>query len=198
LPCWLSFFNLIFNFFKKTVYFLFSKYYYINFDGKGGNRGVGEYVYYLEFGLGGKRFALPLEAVERVEHAVEVTLPPKAPPIVRGFIDYRGNILPVIDISRRFHLPIKDIEPRHHFIIVACKRRTFALKADTVPGLIKETGDRVVEPGEIIAGLDFLAGVIKDETGMILIPDLDKLLTHEEADALSEAMGKPRERKKNG
>jgi purine-binding chemotaxis protein CheW len=146
--------------------------------------------HYLVFILAGKQFALPLESVRRVVHAAAVTLIPKAPEIVCGLVNYKGQILPVINISRRFHLPEHEIEPGHHFIIVQTKTRHFGLVADTVTGVIEEPVENVVQPQDIISGVEFLAGVMKLEDGIMLIPDLDKLLTHEEETALKAAVHK--------
>lgn len=144
--------------------------------------------HYLVFSLGRKSFALPLASVERVVNAVEVTLLPKAPEIVRGIINFKGRILPVIDISGRFKLPEKEIMPDQHFIIVQSKTRNFGMVADTVAGVSEELHKNIVPPTNIIDGVEFLAGVMKLEQGMMLIPDLDKVLTPDEQKALKAAV----------
>jgi len=68
-------------------------------------------VEYVVFHLDEQQYALKVSAVERVVHAVELTLLPEAPDIVLGIINIHGKIIPVVNISRRFHLPEKDIEP---------------------------------------------------------------------------------------
>ncbi len=146
--------------------------------------------HYLVFTLAGKQFALPLEPVRRVVHAAAITMIPKAPEIVCGLVNYKGQILPVINISCRFHLPGHEIEPSQHFIIVNSKTRYFGLLADTVTGVIEEPVENVVEPQDIIVGIEFLAGAMKLEDSIILILDLDKLLTHEEEIALKAAVRK--------
>jgi purine-binding chemotaxis protein CheW len=153
--------------------------------------------YYLVFTLAAKQFALPLEAVQRVVHAVEVTVLPKAPEIVCGLINYKGTILPIINISKRFHLAEREIHPNQHFIIVRSKIKGFGLVADTVTGVIKEAEKNVVPPTEIIAGVEFLAGVLKLKTGMMLIPDINKILTIDEERALKSAVKRGKKEKKN-
>jgi purine-binding chemotaxis protein CheW len=153
--------------------------------------------HYVIFTLESKQFALPLEAVQRVVNAAAVTTLPKAPEIVAGLVNYRGNILPVIDISRRFHLPEKKIEPQHYFVIVHSAGKGYALVADKVEGLIAESSENITPPTAIMAGMEFLAGIMKLENGLMLIPDLDKLLTHEETLALKKAVQKGKRTKKN-
>ncbi len=146
--------------------------------------------YYLVFILSKKQFALPLEAVQRVVYAVEVTLLPQAPEIVCGLVNYKGLILPVLNIARRFRLQEKPIDPEQSFIIVYTPTHSFALVADTVSGVIQPAPENVVAPDKIVAGVQFLSGVMKLDNGMMLIPDLEKLLTHEEELTLNTLVGK--------
>jgi purine-binding chemotaxis protein CheW len=69
------------------------------------------------FSLEEPRYALYLSAVERVIRSVEVTPLPKAPEIVIGVINIQGEIIPVIDIRKLFHLPIHEISIDDLFII---------------------------------------------------------------------------------
>jgi purine-binding chemotaxis protein CheW len=157
----------------------------------------GQFRHYVVFALADRQFALPLEAVQRVVHAVAVTQLPKAPEIVAGLVNYQGEILPVINISRRFHLPEKPIQPGHHFIIVQARRKGYVLVADSVTAVIKESRENIIPPAAIIAGMEFLAGVMKLRNGMMLIPDLDRLLTHEESLILKKAVQLEKGKKKN-
>jgi len=147
-------------------------------------------AHYLVFELGDKAFALPLEAVRRVVHAVYVTLLPKTPEIVCGIINYKGEILPVIDISKRFLLSTREIEPDRHFIIVNAKNKSYCLLGDDLIGVTQIESENIVSPSEIIAGVEFLSGVIKLQDGIMLIPDLEHILTYEEEKILNSAVHK--------
>ena len=149
-------------------------------------------VYHLEFTLGEKRFALPLENVERVVHAAEITVPPESPDLVEGFVNYKGRILPVVDISPRFHMPRIPLDPSFHFIIVTVKQKKYALIGHTVAGVMKTPGNTIVPPNDIVYGVEYLAGVISMENGMMLIPDLGKTLAFApgEIKALKDAVKK--------
>lgn len=141
--------------------------------------------HYLVINLSGERFGLPLNLVQRVVHAAAVTHLPKAPEIVRGLINYKGRIIPVINMSRRFNLDEHELIPSQNFVIIYTPRRSFALVADSAEGVFAQPMENVIPPEGIIAGMDFLEGVIKLENGMMLIPDLDHLLTSDEEDVLN-------------
>lgn len=144
--------------------------------------------HFLIFMLEDKTFALPLWPVERVVRAVEITPLPEAPSIIPGIINYKGNILPVVDIRSRFHLPNRELQINHQFIIVRTSRRHIALHVDTVTGNVEITGKDMVPPDNIIEGTQFLKGILKLENGVMLVPDLDKILTQQEEKTLSTAI----------
>ena len=64
-------------------------------------------------------------------------------------------------------------------------------------GLIKESRANIIPPKAIMAGMEFLAGIIKLENGLMLIPDLEKLLTHEETMRLKAAVQNRKRKRKN-
>lgn len=144
--------------------------------------------HFLVFMLDDKTFALPLEPVERVVRAVEVTPLPETPDIVSGIINYKGTILPVINIRSRFHLPEREMQLNHQFIIIQTAKRPIALLTDTVTGNIETPAADVVPPSDIIEDVEFLQGVLKLEDGVMLIPDLDKILTVKEDRVLTKAL----------
>ncbi|MBI4530070.1 MAG: chemotaxis protein CheW, partial [Candidatus Latescibacteria bacterium] len=75
------------------------------------------------FTLDEQRYALHLSAVERVVCSVEVTPLPKAPEVVLGVINVQGQVLPVVNIRKRFQLPERGITLTDHFIVAQTARR---------------------------------------------------------------------------
>lgn len=71
------------------------------------------------FTLDGQSFALDLGAVRRVVRAIEVTPLPNAPDIILGVINIRGELVSVIDLRHRFHMPTREIRPSDQFILVS-------------------------------------------------------------------------------
>jgi purine-binding chemotaxis protein CheW len=140
------------------------------------------------FAMDEQRYALQLAAVERVVRMVEVTLLPQAPQIVLGVINAQGRIIPVVDIRRRFRLPARDIRLSDHLLIARTARRTVALALDAVTGIVEGSAQAVITAEEILPGLEYVEGVIKLEDGLILIHDLDTLLSLEEEQTLAAAL----------
>ena len=140
------------------------------------------------FGLDAQRYALPLASVERIVRAVETTLLPNAPAIVLGAINVAGRVLPVLNLRRRFGLPEREISPVDQFIIASTTRRTVVLVVDEAQGVIEYPVTEIIRPTQIVPGLDQLQGVVRLDDGLVLIQNLEKCLSLDEARALDEAM----------
>src|SRR5262245_7366526 len=72
---------------------------------------------YLIFKLEGHQYTLPLSKVDRVVSAVYVTPLPKASEVVLGIINIQGQVIPVINLRKRFRLSEREVEPSDQFII---------------------------------------------------------------------------------
>lgn len=140
------------------------------------------------FILNEQRYALSLSAIGRVLRMVEITPLPKAPEIVLGVINMQGQVLPVVNIRRRFRLPEQEVNLRDLLIIAHTSKRTVALVVDTVNGIVERSEQEVIAAEKILPGMEYVEGVAKLEDGMILIHDLDTFLSLEEEKALDEVM----------
>jgi purine-binding chemotaxis protein CheW len=150
---------------------------------------MNELIQVVVFRLDEQRYALPLAAVERVVRAVEVTSLPNAPPVVLGAINVEGHVLPVLNVRRRFHLPEREISPADQFVIAQTAPRTVVLVVDEAQGVIERRESAVIGSAQIVPGLEQLQGVMKLDDGLVLIHDLEKFLSLDEARALDDAMG---------
>ncbi len=148
------------------------------------------------FAVEGQRYALYLSAVEKIVRAVEVTPLPKAPEIVSGLINMHGQVIPVLNIRRRFRLPEREIGASDQFIIARTSKRTVALCADDVSGVIEHPEQEVTRAQEILPHMEYVEGVMKLDDGIVLIHDLDTFLSLEEENKLDKAVDKTNEERR--
>ncbi len=134
------------------------------------------------------RVALPLPCVERVVRAVYLTLLPDAPEIVLGVVNVQGRVIPAVNMRRRFRLPDREITLTDQLVIAHTSQRTVALMADAVSGIFEYAEPDIVGAETIIPGLEYIDGVVKLSDGLILIHNLDRFLSLEEAESLDRAM----------
>jgi purine-binding chemotaxis protein CheW len=147
--------------------------------------GKREWVVWL---LDGQRHALPLEAVERVLPAPEITPLPQAPPLICGVINVQGRIVPVIDLRRRFGMPPCALRWRDHLVLARSARRLLAFGVDAVQGLVDEPAEAITLAAQIAPGLEAIAGTLTLPDGLLLIHDLDRLLSLDDEQALAAAL----------
>lgn len=145
-------------------------------------------VQLIVFRLDERRYALPLEMVDRVVRAAEVTPLPKAPAIVLGAINVRGRVLPVLNVRRRFAMPEREIRPEDWFLLAHTDRRELALVIDHSDGVIACSPDDINLSTRIVPGLEPFPGVMRLDDGLVLIHDLEKFLSLDETRALEDAM----------
>ena len=140
------------------------------------------------FTLDDQQYTLPLLNVERIIPAAYVTPLPKAPDIVAGVINVQGQVMPVLSLRKRFHLPERPLEPADQFIIAHTSRRTVALIVDLVIGVLDIPKQAIVSQTDILPYLEYVAGVAKQEDGVILIHDLEACLSLDEERTLDIAL----------
>jgi len=143
---------------------------------------------FVVFTLDEQRYALLLSAVARVVPVVEITPLPKAPAIVLGVVNVQGRILPVVNLRGRFHLPERELRLSDQCIIARTLTRTVALVVDRVSGVLEVSDQAVIAAEQILPSMTYVAGVVKLEDGMVLIHDLDQLLSLDEEEALDQAL----------
>jgi purine-binding chemotaxis protein CheW len=144
----------------------------------------------LIFRLDDRRYALRLASVERVVRAAEITPLPHAPEIVLGVIDVGERVLPVLDTRRRFGLRSRELDPSDHFLIASTPQFPVALIIDDAVGVIERHEREIVEAESIVPGLERNQGVAKLDDGLVLIQNLAKFLSLEEARAVTAALHK--------
>lgn len=141
-------------------------------------------MHILEFSLQGSRHAVPLDHVDRVIPAAAVTALPGAPAGVLGVLDLHGQVLPVFDLRSRWRLPAAELSPRHQFLLVRSARRRLALVIDEALGVQACAAPMDVEVDTTTP----LRGAVQMDDGLVLIHDLERFVSPDEAAALDLAM----------
>jgi len=143
----------------------------------------------LVFRLDEQQYALRLGSVERIIRAAAVTPLPKAPDIVLGILDIQGEVVPVINVRKRFRQPEKEIRPADHFIIAKARSLKVALVVDETHGVVEEDGtDLIAAADDMLFETKYVAGVTRTRDGLVLIHDLDTFLSQGEEKVLLDAL----------
>lgn len=141
------------------------------------------------FDVSQRRIALPASVVQEVIRAVAISPLPTAPEIVEGVINFRGTVLPVIDVRPRFGFPPSPLTPDQHFIVARAGRRIVAMRVDHVVGLEQVGADEIQSADQVATGSRHVAGIARLADGAVVIQDLEHFLSLDEAAALDTALG---------
>jgi purine-binding chemotaxis protein CheW len=133
----------------------------------------------ISFAIDNDQYGVDIMAVREIKGWSEITHLPRQPDSVRGVLNLRGAIVPIIDLRCRFGQGLTDASPIHVVIIVQLGARQVGLLADRVLDIVSfDTGQ--VQPVPKIAQasrIDFLSGLVTVENAMIALIDLPNLLS---------------------
>ena len=136
---------------------------------------------YFVFALEDQRYALALAVVLKVIRAVELTSLPETPENLVGLLNLRGEIVPVLNIRKRFHLPSHDVDIDDRIVICKAGPRTIAFMADVVVGVVELDPEEVDDAVHILPEMvPFIEGVGKLNDHTVLIYVLDRLFSIQE------------------
>jgi purine-binding chemotaxis protein CheW len=140
------------------------------------------------FTLDDLSYALPLPAVLRVIHVVEIRHLPKAPEIIAGIINVGGRIIPVVDIRKRLGLGAREIDINDRLIITDTGKREVAILVDSVTGITDLKPRQMEIARETLAFAEHILGVAKVDDGLILIYNLERFLSLDEEKGLEKSL----------
>jgi len=135
-------------------------------------------VFRLHYG----EYALPLEHMVEIVRMVAVSPVPDAPTWLLGVINLRGEVVPVLDLRLRLGLPAAEIELNTPILIGRANGRVLGLVADEVIEVLTADPASIEPPEEMAGPSTSLTGVVRREDRLVMILDLERLLSGYEPD----------------
>ena len=134
------------------------------------------------FRLAQEEYGLPITKVQEINRLVPITKLPQTPSFVEGVINLRGRIIPVIDLRKRFHLGEKEESDDTRIIIVEVDGQTVGVTVDQVTEVVRLPGNAVEPPPPaFILEAQYVNGVGKLDNRLLILLNIDKILTSQEA-----------------
>ncbi|MGQ9778465.1 MAG: chemotaxis protein CheW [Bacillota bacterium] len=149
-----------------------------------------ETVQLLVFKLGEEEYAVDILQARGIEHLDQgITRVPKAPSFVEGVINLRGEIVPIVDLRKRFGLEVRPIGYDTRVIVVEVAGNLVGMIVDAIVEVLRVPSSSIEPAPEITKGVDayYLAGVVKLENRLIVLFNLERALSPQEAQELSQA-----------
>jgi len=133
------------------------------------------------FILEGEEYGVDVRQVQEIRRVGEITSVPRAPQYVRGVINLRGSILPVLDLKRKLGLGEVQVSRAARIVVVRVRDRLLGLLVDGASQVLKVPVSRVeAAPDEVTErGGDYIRGVAKLDDRLIILIDLGRALAQE-------------------
>jgi purine-binding chemotaxis protein CheW len=140
------------------------------------------------FELSGESYGVDIGAVNTIIRMQSITHVPRAPEFVEGVINLRGSIVPVIGLRKRFGLSAFEETKASRIVVVETLAGLFGMIVDAVTETLSLPGDSIEPPSSIVTSTDsqYLRGVAKVDDRLIIMLDIQRILTADETEILTE------------
>ena len=142
----------------------------------------------VTFSTGDEEFGVDILRVQEIIRTMAITKVPKAPEFVEGVINLRGKVIPIIDLRRRFGLQSKAHDKHTRIIVIEINTMIVGFVVDSVSEVLRIPASTVEPPPPVVAGLEseYISGVGKLEDRLLILLDLDRLLSRADIEALGQ------------
>jgi len=146
-----------------------------------------ELMQLVTFSIGEEEFGVDILKVQEIIRMMEITKVPRAPDFVEGVINLRGKVIPILDLRRRFGLVTRDHDKHTRIIVIEISNMIVGFVVDSVSEVLRIPSNTVEPPPPVVSGLEseYISGVGKLADRLLILLDLDRLLSREEQGALA-------------
>jgi purine-binding chemotaxis protein CheW len=144
----------------------------------------------VTFRLANEEYGLPITKVQEINRLVPVTKLPQTPIFMEGVISLRGRIIPVIDLRKRFGMAVTAHDEDTRIIIVEINGEIVGVTVDAVMEVVRlDTANIELPPANVAVESQYIDGVGKIDDRLIILLDLNKVLTKQEELTVKEISG---------
>lgn len=141
---------------------------------------------FLTFSLGDEEYGIEIRQITEIIAIQKITEVPDMPSFVKGVINLRGYVIPVIDMRLRFQLPAREYGERTCVIVVSIEETMVGLVVDTVEDVLSIPEEDITPPPEMLRGASsrYIQGMGKVDDNVKIILNVERLLYDREKEQL--------------
>ncbi len=141
----------------------------------------------VSFTIGSEEFGVDILKVQEINRMTAITRVPNAPEYVEGVINLRGKIIPIIDLRKRLGVDIGDHDKDTRIIVVELAEKVLGFIVDSVSEVRRIPVSITERPPAMISGIrgDYITSIAKLDDKLLILLDLEKILSTEEQDELA-------------
>jgi purine-binding chemotaxis protein CheW len=154
-------------------------------------------LHLVTFRVGTELFGVPISAVQEIVRVPAIARIPQSPDFVEGVINLRGRVITVIDMRKRLGQPAPDLEngenKKARILVVEADRRLVGVIVDEVAEVLRLAEDQTEPAPPMVAGLSnqYILGVGKLHDDLLILIEIEKILTAEQLNAIDEMEAVP-------
>jgi purine-binding chemotaxis protein CheW len=151
----------------------------------------GQQLQLVTFQLGEEQYGIDIMDVEGIVKVEDVRAIPNAPPYVEGIFNLRGDIIPVINLHRRFHIRHANLSEEDTllsgFVIINIDEMLIAVIIDKVSRVVTVEREEIQPPPQMLSGIgaEYIEGVVRREETYLIILDTRRLFNVRELQQLN-------------
>ena len=143
---------------------------------------------YIKFKIGRQSFGIDVLSSREIVRVEDITVIPDSPDFVKGVIDLRNEIVPIVSLSERFNMSVEEEDGEEKIIIISIDDTLLGLEVSEVKEIVKIAINELQEAPEITRKYkrDYIKGVAKLDDSLLVILAVQKIFSSKEIDKIKE------------
>jgi purine-binding chemotaxis protein CheW len=143
---------------------------------------------YLTFNLADEYYGVDILKVQEIKGYTTVTRIPNTPAYLKGVLNLRGTIVPIVDLRMKFGMGTTDPTPFTVMVVVNVRNRIMGFMVDAVSDVLDLNAKNIQPPPELGSAVDitFVAGIGNSNDRLVTLLDIDRVLTEEEVTVVAD------------
>ncbi len=132
----------------------------------------------VSFHLADETFGVEITKVREINLMCDITHVPQSPPFVKGLINLRSNVIPVVDLRTLFGLPENELDSDSRIMVMQVGPRSIGIIVDGVDEVLRISNRDIAPPPATVSGVgnEYLEGLVRLEEQLLILLDIDRVL----------------------
>ena len=145
----------------------------------------------ISFTLGEETYGIEITKIREIIRIGQITQVPETPHYIKGLINLRSTVIPVIDLRTRFGLAEGELTDESRIMVLNVSGRMIGIVVDAVSEVLRISGDQISEAPPTVTSLgnEYITGLVRLEEQLLILLDVDKLFGEQRLAEMDEAAG---------
>ncbi len=144
----------------------------------------------VSFKLSDETYGIEITKIREIILVGEITRVPETPHYIKGLINLRSSVIPVIDLRARFGLPESNLTQDSRIMVLNVGQRTIGIVVESVSEVLRVSEDQISPAPPTVASLgnEYMTGLVRLDEQLLILLDVDKLFGEQSKAAMDKAL----------